>query len=75
MVEAVSIVSIIIAAGTAIGGVFGFLHFKLNSNCCSCCQFECSERPNKRKSISPPMSPMKLEIPELDKDKTVQSLA
>jgi hypothetical protein len=76
MVEAISIVSIIVAVGTAIGGVFGFLHFKMKSNCCSCCMLECTEKEqNKRKSISPPMSPIKLEMPELDKDKTVQSLA
>ena len=77
MVEIISVVSIIVAVGTAVGGVFGFLHFKLKSNCCSCCMFECSERPDKRKSISPPMSPIKLEIPETAslKDKTVQSLA
>jgi hypothetical protein len=78
MVEVISIVSIIVAVGTAVGGVFGFLHFKLKSNCCSCCMLECSEREkDKRKSISPPMSPIKLEIPETAslKDKTVQSLA
>lgn len=76
MVEAISIVSIIVAVGTAVGGVFGFLHFKLKSNCCSCCMLECSEKEQqKRKSISPPMSPIKLEMPQLDKEKTTQSLA
>jgi hypothetical protein len=76
MVEIISVVSIIVAVGTAVGGVFGFLHFKMKSNCCSCCMLECSEK-DKRKSISPPMSPMnqglKLEIPELNKP--TQSLA
>ena len=78
MVEAISIVSIIVAVGTAIGGVFGFLHFKMKSNCCSCCMLECSEKEqHKRKSISPPMSPIKLDIPESAslKDNTPQFLA
>jgi len=76
MVDYISVISIIIAVGTAVGGVFGFLHFKMKSNCCSCCQLECSEKEqHKRKSISPPISPIKLDMPELNKDNTSQSLA
>ena len=57
MADPIAISSIILAVGTMIGGVFGFFHFKLNSNCCTCCKFECSEKTNK----TPPTSPLKLE--------------
>jgi len=63
MPDPVAITSIIIASSAAIGGIFGYFHFKLNSNCCSCCKFECSESQEhkKRKSISPPDTPIKLQ--------------
>ena len=64
MPDPVAITSIIIASSAAIGGIFGYFHFKLNSNCCSCCKFECSENQEKkkRKSISPPDTPINKEI-------------
>jgi hypothetical protein len=60
MPDPVAITSIIIASSAAIGGIFGYFHFKLNSNCCSCCKFECTENQEKkkRKSISPPDTPI-----------------
>jgi hypothetical protein len=62
MSDPIAITSIIVAIGTMIGGVFGYFHFKLNSNCCSCCKFECTENQHKRrKSLSPPETPIKLE--------------
>jgi hypothetical protein len=40
MPDAVSIGAIIISSASAIGAVFTAIHFKLNSNCCSCCSCE-----------------------------------
>ena len=64
MPDPIAITGIIIAISTALGGVFGYFHLKLKSNCCSCFQLECSEKQIQRKSTSPPMSPI-----ILDKDK------
>jgi hypothetical protein len=63
MPDPIAITGVIIAISTALGGVFGYFHLKLKSNCCSCFQLECSEK-QQRKSTSPPMSPI-----ILDKDK------
>jgi hypothetical protein len=64
MPDPIAITGVIIAITTALGGVFGYFHLKLKSNCCSCFQLECSEKQIQRKSTSPPMSPI-----ILDKDK------
>jgi hypothetical protein len=64
MPDPIAITGVIIAISTALGGVFGYFHLKLKSNCCSCFQLECSEKQIQRKSTSPPMSPI-----ILDKDK------
>lgn len=58
MSDPLSIASIIIAASAAVGGIFGYFHFKLNSNCCSCCKLECSENQNKK---TPPQTPINKE--------------
>lgn len=52
MSDPIAISAIIVAIGTTLGGMFGFFHFKMNSNCCSCCKFECTE-----KNKTPPISP------------------
>jgi hypothetical protein len=61
MSDPIAITGIVVAIATALGGLFGYFHLKLKSNCCSCFQLECSEKQQQRKSISPPMSPIKLE--------------
>ncbi len=68
MPDPIAITGIIIAISTALGGVFGYFHLKLKSNCCSCFQLECSEKQIQRKSTSPPMSPIINKV-SLDKDK------
>jgi hypothetical protein len=60
MTDPIAITSIIVAIGTMIGGAFGYFHFRLNSNCCSCCKFECSEN-DKLKKKTPPDSPIILQ--------------
>lgn len=67
MPDPIAITGVIIAISTALGGVFGYFHLKLKSNCCSCFQLECSEK-QQRKSISPPMSPILNKV-SLEKDK------
>jgi hypothetical protein len=62
MGDPIAIASIILAVGTTLGGLFGYWHLKLKSDCCKCCQLECSEKQQqKRPTISPPMSPIILE--------------
>lgn len=62
MSDPIAITGIVVAVATALGGLFGYFHLKLKSNCCSCFQLECSEKQQQRKqTISPPMSPIKLE--------------
>jgi hypothetical protein len=70
MGDPIAIASIVMAVGSVLGGLFGYWHLKLKSNCCKCCQLECTEKlQQKRPTISPPMTPVKIE-----EDKT-QSLA
>ncbi len=64
MAEPIAIASIILAVASALGGMFGYWHLKLKSDCCSCCQMECTEKQQNKKSISPPMSPIILDIKE-----------
>lgn len=63
MSDPIAITGIIIAISTALGGMFGYFHLKLKSNCCGCCQLDCTEKQEtkRRPSISPPMSPIKLD--------------
>ena len=62
MIDPISIASIILAVASALGGMFGYWHLKLKSDCCKCCALECTEKQQqKRPSISPPMSPIILE--------------
>lgn len=66
MSDPIAITGIIIAISTALGGLFGYFHLKLKSNCCACCQLECTEKQQeqeRRKSItiSQPMNPTKIE--------------
>jgi hypothetical protein len=66
MGDPIAIASIILAVGTTLGGLFGYWHLKLKSDCCKCCQLECSEKQNQKKlTISPPMSPIKLTEPKI----------
>lgn len=80
MADPIAITGIIIAISTALGGLFGYFHLKLKSNCCACCQLECTEKQQsegqarKKLSISPPMSPVKLE-PIADGNHPTHSLA
>ena len=56
MADPIAIASVILAVGTALGGLFGYFHLKLKSNCCGCCVLSCSE---KRKDIfTPPDTPL-----------------
>jgi hypothetical protein len=62
MSDPIAIASIILAVASAVGGMFGYWHLKLKSDCCKCFQLECTEKQQiKKDSISPPMSPIKLE--------------
>jgi hypothetical protein len=59
MSDPIAITGIVVAVATALGGLFGYFHLKLKSNCCSCFQLECSEKQQQRKqTISPPLSPI-----------------
>ena len=70
MSDPIAIASIVMAVGSVLGGLFGYWHLKLKSNCCACCQLECTEKDkNKRPTISPPMSPIKLD--ELKKNEDI----
>jgi hypothetical protein len=74
MADPIAIASIILAVASALGGMFGYWHLKLKSNCCKCCQLECTEKQiNRKPTISPPMSPIKLD--DIKKDEPTQSLA
>ena len=62
MGDPIAIASIILAVGTTLGVLFGYWHLKLKSDCCKCFQLECTEKQQiKKDSISPPMSPIKIE--------------
>ena len=59
MSDPIAIASIILAVASTLGGLFGYWHLKLKSDCCKCCQMECTEKQQqKRPTISPPMSPI-----------------
>lgn len=74
MSDPIAIASIILAVASALGGMFGYWHLKLKSDCCKCCQMECTEKqPQRKPTISPPMSPIKLD--EIKIISTGQSLA
>jgi len=73
MSDPVAITGIVVAVATALGGLFGYFHLKLKSNCCSCFQLECSEKQQQRKqTISPPMSPIINKV-SLETDKKTES--
>ena len=73
MSDPVAITGIVLAVATALGGLFGYFHLKLKSNCCSCFQLECSEKQQQRKqTISPPMSPIINKV-SLETDKKTES--
>ena len=73
MSDPVAITGIVVAIATALGGLFGYFHLKLKSNCCSCFQLECSEKQQQRKqTISPPMSPIINKV-SLETDKKTES--
>lgn len=62
MSDPIAVASIILAVASAVGGMFGYWHLKLKSDCCKCCALECTEKQQqKRPTISPPMSPIILE--------------
>ena len=68
MSDPIAIASIILAVASAVGGVFGYWHLKLKSDCCKCFQLECTEKQQqlKKDSISPPMSPIKIQEIKID---------
>ena len=71
MGDPIAIASIILAVSSAVGGMFGYWHLKLKSDCCKCCALECTEKQQqKRATISPPITPhisqIKLEDVKID---------
>lgn len=54
MTDPVAITGIVLAIASALGGLFGYFHLKLKSNCCGCCLLECREKSKN----SPPNSPL-----------------
>jgi hypothetical protein len=52
MVDYVALGAIIISVVSALGGLFTAIHFKLNSNCCSCCSCEAYERSRSNSRIN-----------------------
>ena len=61
MPDPIAITGMIIGITSALGGLFGYFHLKLKSDCCSCFQLECSEKQQRKQSISPHISQNKLE--------------
>jgi len=64
MVDPISVGAIVISSLTALGGVVAGIHIKrMNSGCCECECFETVEhRLQRAKSLSPPATPIRIEL-------------
>jgi hypothetical protein len=49
MPEPTAIAGVVIAIASALGGVGACMHFKMKSNCCSCCESSCWDKETTRK--------------------------